>query len=188
MLWSFISLLSNCQNQCIVHFQRAWGNCLVVCRWLSASVCHSFQKSGSPVGFVVSACLQRLFVGLRLFRLNFFELIRNLFNFFHSSIAYTHVSIFECVGFEPRAFRVRVQHAYLSPTECHGIANAPFTPFLLMQMAPFACLHDLHLGRKYTILRAKIAHFARRLFFERARKITILRAQKALFAPVTKVG
>ena len=71
VLLSFISLLSNCQNQCIVHFQRAWEYCLVGCRWLSTSFCHSFQKSGSPVGFVVSACLQRLFVGLRLFRLNF---------------------------------------------------------------------------------------------------------------------
>ena len=60
------------------------------------------------MGFVVSAFLERLFGGLRLFRLNFFEFIINLFNFFCSSIAYTHVSIFECVGFEPRAFRVRV--------------------------------------------------------------------------------
>ena len=108
VLLSFISLLSNCQNQCVVHFQRPWGNCLVVCRWLSTSVCHSFQKSGSPVGFVVSACLQRLFGGLRLFGLNFFELIINLFNFFRSSIAYTQVSIFECVRFEPRTFRMRV--------------------------------------------------------------------------------
>ena len=32
VLLSFISLLSNCQNQCVVHFQRAWGNWgLVVC-------------------------------------------------------------------------------------------------------------------------------------------------------------
>ena len=108
VLLSFISLLSNCQNQCVVHFQRAWGNGLVVCRWLSTSGCHSFQKSGSPVGFVVSASVQRLFEGLPLSSLNFFELIINLFNFFRSSIAYTHVSIFECVGFEPRAFRVRV--------------------------------------------------------------------------------
>ena len=105
---SFISLLPNCPNQCVVHFQRARGNCLVVCRWLSTSVCHSFQKSGSPVGFVVSACLQRMFGGLRLFKLNFLKLIINLFNFFRYSIAYTQVSIFECVGFEPRAFRVRV--------------------------------------------------------------------------------
>ena len=65
------------------------------------------------MGFVVSACLQRLLGGLRLFGLNFFELIINLFNFFRSSIAYTQVSVFECVGFEPRAFRVRVWHAYL---------------------------------------------------------------------------
>ena len=108
MLSSFISLLSNYQNQCVVHFKRALGDCLVVCKLLSTSVCHSFQKSGSPVGFVVSACLQRLFGGLRPFRLNFFELLINLFNFFRSSIAYTHVSIFECVGFELRAFRVRV--------------------------------------------------------------------------------
>ena len=105
---SFISLLSNYQNQCVVHFKRAWGNCLVVCQLLSTSVCRSFQKSGSPVGFVVSACPRRLFRGLRLFRLIFFESIINLFNFFRSSIAYTHVSSFECAGFEPRAFRVRV--------------------------------------------------------------------------------
>ena len=72
VLWSFISLLSNCENQCVVHLQGAWGNCLVVCWWLSTSVCHSFQKSGSPVGFVVSACLQRLLGGLRIFGLNFF--------------------------------------------------------------------------------------------------------------------
>ena len=64
----------------------------------------------------------------------------------------------------------------------------PFTPFLRMQKAPFACLHNLHLGRKYTLLRAQIARFARRLFFKRVRKNTLLRAQKALFAPVTKVG
>ena len=37
-----------------------------------------------------------------------FELIINLFNFFRSSMAYTHVSIFESVGFEPGALRVRV--------------------------------------------------------------------------------
>ena len=108
VLLSFISLLSNCQNQYVVHFQRAWGKCFVVCLWLSTSVCHSFQKSGSPVGFVVSAYFQRLFGGLRLFGLNFFELIINLFNFLRSSTAYTQVSIFECVAFEPRAFRVRV--------------------------------------------------------------------------------
>ena len=108
VLLSFISLLSNCQNQCVVRFQSAWGNRLVVCRWLSTSVCHSFEKSGSPVGFVVSACLQRLFGRLRLFRLNFLKLSLNLFNFFRSSTAYTHVSIFECVEFEPRAFRVGV--------------------------------------------------------------------------------
>ena len=60
------------------------------------------------MGFVVSACLERLFGGLQVFRLNFFELIINRFNFFRFSIAYTHVSIFECFGFEPRAFRVRV--------------------------------------------------------------------------------
>ena len=71
VLLSFISLLSNYQNQCAVHFKRAWGNCLVVTQLPSTSVCHSFQKSGSPVGLVVSACLQRLFGGLWLFRLNF---------------------------------------------------------------------------------------------------------------------
>ena len=108
VLLSFISPLSNYQNQCVVHFKRAWGNCLVVCQLLSTSVCRSFQKIRSPVGFMVSACPRRPFGGLRLFRLDFFELIINLFNSFGSSIAYTHVSIFECIGFEPRAFRVRV--------------------------------------------------------------------------------
>ena len=52
----------------------------------------------------------------------------------------------------------------------------------------FARLHTLHLGRKKTLLRAPIAHFARRLFFEQERKSTLMRAQKALFALVTKVG
>ena len=65
------------------------------------------------MGFVVSAYLQPLFGGLWLFRLNFFESIINLFNFFRPSMAYTHVSSFECVGFESGALRVRVQHAYL---------------------------------------------------------------------------
>ena len=72
VLLSFVSLLSNYQNQCVFHFKRAWGNCLLVSQLLSTSVCRSFQKSGSPVGFVVSACPQRLFGGLRLFKLNFF--------------------------------------------------------------------------------------------------------------------
>ena len=76
VLLSFISLLSNYQHQFVVHFkseghQVAWGDCVVVSQLFSASVCHCFQKSGSPVGFVVSACLRRLFGGLRLFRLNF---------------------------------------------------------------------------------------------------------------------
>ena len=106
------SLLSNYQRQCVVHFKSeghrgAWGDCVVVSQLFSTSVCHSFQKSGSPLGFLVSACLQRPFGGLRLFRLNF-ELIINLFNFFRSSMVYIHVSIFECVGFEPGALRVRV--------------------------------------------------------------------------------
>ena len=51
------------------------------------------------MGFMVSACLQRLLRWLRFFRLNF-SLLINLFNFFNSSKACTHVSIFECVGFE----------------------------------------------------------------------------------------
>ena len=62
VLLSFISPLSNYQHQCVVHFKSeghrgAWGNCLVVSQLFSTLVCHSFQKSGSPVGFVVSACL-----------------------------------------------------------------------------------------------------------------------------------
>ena len=98
VLLSFISLLSNYQRQCVVDFKSeghrgAWGDCVVVSQSFSTSVCHSFQKSGSPAGFLVSACLQRLFGGLWLFRLNF-ELIINLFNFFRISMAYTHVSVF----------------------------------------------------------------------------------------------
>ena len=112
VLLSFISLLSNYQRQCVVHFKSeghrgALGDCVVVSQLFSTSVCHSFQKSGAPVGFLVFACLQRLFGGLRLFRSNL-ELIINLFNFFRSSMAYTHVSTLECVGFEPGALRVRV--------------------------------------------------------------------------------
>ena len=42
--------------------------------------CHLFQKVGSLVGFFF-ACLQRLSIWLRFFRLNF-SLIINLFNFF----------------------------------------------------------------------------------------------------------
>ena len=76
VLLSFIPLLSNYQHQCVIHFKieghrGAWGICLVVSQLLSTSVCHSCQKSGTPVGFVVSACLQRLLGGLWLFRLNF---------------------------------------------------------------------------------------------------------------------
>ena len=59
------------------------------------------------MGFLVSACLQRLFEWLRLFGLNF-ELIIILFNFFYPLMTYTHGSIFDCVGFEPGALRVRV--------------------------------------------------------------------------------
>ena len=62
VLLSFISLLSKYQHQCVVHLKSeghrgGWGNCVVVSQLFSTSVCHSFQKSGSPVGFVVSACL-----------------------------------------------------------------------------------------------------------------------------------
>ena len=71
VLWSFVSLLTNYQHQWVVHFKRAGGNCVVVRQLFSTSACHSFQKSGSPLGFVVSACLERLFGGLWLFRLNF---------------------------------------------------------------------------------------------------------------------
>ena len=76
VLLSFISLLSFYQHQFVVHFKSechrgAWGNCLVVSQLFSTSVCHSFQKTGSLVGFLVSAYVQRLFGGLRLFRLNF---------------------------------------------------------------------------------------------------------------------
>ena len=182
MLLSFIYY----QRQSVIHFKSdshwwAWGDCVVVSELFSTSMCHSFQKRGSPLGFLVSACLQRLVGWLRFFRLNF-SLIINLFNFFNSSMARTHASIFQCVGFEPGALRGRAWHAYLSPTRCHSIANASFTLFLRMQK------DTLHLGRKNTLLRAQIAGFARRLFLERVRKNTLLRAQKDLFAPVTKVG
>ena len=100
------------QRQCVIHFKCdghwwAWGDCVVVSKLFSTSMCHSFQKSGSPVGFLVSARLRRLFGWLRFFTLNS-SLIINLFNFFNSSMACTHVSIFECVGFEPGALCVRV--------------------------------------------------------------------------------
>ena len=76
VLLSFVSLLSNYQRQCVVHFKSeghrgAWGDCVVVSQLFSTSVCQSFQKNGSLVGFLVSASLQRLFGGLRLFGLNF---------------------------------------------------------------------------------------------------------------------
>ena len=44
-------------------------------------MCHSFQKLGSPVGFLPTACRQRLFAWLRFFQLNFSS-IYNLFNLF----------------------------------------------------------------------------------------------------------
>ena len=66
VLLSFISLLSNYQHQCVVHFKSeghwgAWGDCVVVSQLFSTSLCHDFQKSGSPVVLwclhVFSACL-----------------------------------------------------------------------------------------------------------------------------------
>ena len=77
------------QRQCVIHTKSeghwwAWGDCVVVSEFFSTSLCHSFQKRGSPLGFPVSACLQRLFGWSRCFRLNF-SLIINLFNFFNSS-------------------------------------------------------------------------------------------------------
>ena len=76
MLLSFISLLSNYQRQCVVHFKikghrGAGGDGVVVSQLFSTSLCQSFQKSGSLVGFLVFACLHRPFGGLRLFGLNF---------------------------------------------------------------------------------------------------------------------
>ena len=94
------------QRQRVIHWW-AWGNCVVFSQLFSTSMCHSFEKRGSPVGFLLSACRQRLVGWLRFFGLNF-SLIIKLFNFFRSSMACKHVSIFECVGFEPGALRVRV--------------------------------------------------------------------------------
>ena len=99
------------RRQCVIHFKSeghrwAWGDFVVVSELFSTSVCHSFQTSGSPVGLLVAG-LQRLFRWLPFFKLNF-SLIINLFNFFDSSMACTHVSIFECVAFQPGALRVRV--------------------------------------------------------------------------------
>ena len=73
-------------RQCVIHFKSeghrwAWGDCVVVSQLVSTSMCHSFQKRGSPVGFLLSACRQCLFGWLRFFKLNF-SLIFNLFNFF----------------------------------------------------------------------------------------------------------
>ena len=100
------------QCQRVVHFKSeghwwAWGDCGVVSELFSTSVGHSFQRSGSPVDILVSACLQRLFGWLPFFKLNF-SLIINLFNYFNSSMACTHVSIFGCVAFELGTLLVRV--------------------------------------------------------------------------------
>ena len=97
MLLSFISV----PRQCVFHFKSeghwwAWGDYVVVSELFSTSVRHPFQKSASSVGFLVSTGLQRLFGWLRLFGLNS-SLIINLFNFFSSSMACTHVLTFECV-------------------------------------------------------------------------------------------
>ena len=59
------------------------------------------------MGFLVSLCLRRLVGWLRFFRLNV-SLIINPFNFSNSSMACTHVSIFECMEFELGALRVQV--------------------------------------------------------------------------------
>ena len=65
------------------------------------------------MGFLLSAYRQRLVRRLRFFKPKF-SLIFILFSFLQdSSMAWTHVSIFECVGFEPGALRVQVWHAYL---------------------------------------------------------------------------
>ena len=82
VLLSFICF----QRPCVIRFKTeghwwAWGDCVLVSQLFSTSMCHSFQKRGSPVGFLFSACHQRLFGWLRFFKLNF-SLIFNLLNFF----------------------------------------------------------------------------------------------------------
>ena len=54
------------------------GEWCVVSQLFSMSMCHSFQKRGSPVGFLFSTYCRRLFGWLRSFKLNF----SLLFNFF----------------------------------------------------------------------------------------------------------
>ena len=76
------------QRQRVIHFNSgghrwACGDCVVVRQLSSTSMCHSFEKGVSPVGFPLSACRQRLVGWLQFFRLNF-SLIMNLFNFFNS--------------------------------------------------------------------------------------------------------
>ena len=46
----------------------------------SMSMCNSFNKCGSPVGFLLSAYCQRLFGWLRFFKLNI-SFVFNLFSF-----------------------------------------------------------------------------------------------------------
>ena len=42
-------------------------------------------------------------------------------------MAYTCFSCLRAVGFEPGTFRLQVLHAYLSPTQCHGLGIRPYT-------------------------------------------------------------
>ena len=68
----------------------------------------SFISKGRATGGFSGVCLSSAPVWVvRFFRLKF-SFIINLFNFFSSSMACTHVSVFKCVGFEPGALRVRV--------------------------------------------------------------------------------
>ena len=74
------------QRECVIHCKSeghwwASGDCVVVSELFSTSMCHSFEKRGSPVVFLLPPCRQHLVGWLRFFKLNF-SLIFHLFYFF----------------------------------------------------------------------------------------------------------
>ena len=89
--------------------------------------CHLFQNVGSPVGF---------FFGLSSAPLYMVAVLQVEFFFDHLPLQLlprilqwpTHAfACLRAVGFEPGTFRLQVQHAYLSPTQCHGLGIRPYT-------------------------------------------------------------
>ena len=85
VLWSFIYF----QRQCVIHFKSeghwlARGDCVIVSPLFSMSMCHSFQKRVSPVGFLLSTCRRRLFGWLWFFKFKFFNFFAGFFNGQHT--------------------------------------------------------------------------------------------------------